>query len=63
MYAVNFKMKVAMVTPFYSPVIGGSESFIENMSYKLTQKGLKVDVITFNFRNSKAPEKDLNQPF
>lgn len=37
-----------MVTPFYYPIIGGTESFIENISIKLNEKGISTDIMTFN---------------
>jgi glycosyltransferase involved in cell wall biosynthesis len=43
-------MKVLMVTPFYFPIIGGTESFIESLSLKLSQLGVHTDVLTFNFK-------------
>ncbi|MHA1834601.1 MAG: glycosyltransferase family 4 protein [Candidatus Baldrarchaeia archaeon] len=41
-------MKVLMVTPFYYPIIGGTESFIESISIKLNEKGINTDIMSFN---------------
>jgi len=41
-------MKVLMVTPFYYPVIGGTESFIESLSLGLNEIGTQADILTFN---------------
>lgn len=41
-----------MVTPFYHPVIGGTESFIESISHTLNQKGITVDILTLNLRSN-----------
>jgi glycosyltransferase involved in cell wall biosynthesis len=48
-------MKVLMVTPFYSPVIGGTESFIQSTSVKLNEIGVSADVLTFNFDGRGRP--------
>jgi len=48
-------MKVLMVTPFYCPVIGGTESFIQTASLKLNEIGIKTDVLTFNISDSGRP--------
>jgi len=42
-------MKVLMVTPYYFPIIGGTESFIESISLKLNQIGITAEILTFNF--------------
>ncbi|MHA1834035.1 MAG: glycosyltransferase family 4 protein [Candidatus Baldrarchaeia archaeon] len=44
-----------MVTPFYYPIIGGTESFIENVSTKLTEKGINTDIMTFNVNQKWKP--------
>ncbi|HVP92762.1 MAG TPA: glycosyltransferase family 4 protein [Acidobacteriota bacterium] len=41
-------MKVLMVTPFYTPVIGGTESFIQSTSMKLNEIGISTDILTYN---------------
>jgi glycosyltransferase involved in cell wall biosynthesis len=48
-------MKVAMITPFYYPVIGGTESQIENLSLKLNGMRISADIVTFNFDRSMKP--------
>jgi len=48
-------MKILMITPFYYPIIGGSESQIENLSLKLNKMGLSTDIVTFNFNESIKP--------
>jgi len=45
-------MKVLMVTPFYYPILGGSETQIENLSLKFNEIGLPTDIITFNFNEA-----------
>ncbi|MGD2066568.1 MAG: glycosyltransferase family 4 protein [Candidatus Bathyarchaeota archaeon] len=48
-------MKVLMLAPFYSSVIGGTEKFIETISLQLNQMHVATDVLTFNMkRNSSA---------
>jgi len=37
-----------MVTPWFYPVIGGTESFVEEISIKLTDLGVPTDVMTFD---------------
>ncbi|HML02446.1 MAG TPA: glycosyltransferase family 4 protein [Candidatus Bathyarchaeia archaeon] len=44
-----------MVTPFYYPVIGGTESFIQNASLRLNEIGIKTDVLTFNLSGGDRP--------
>jgi glycosyltransferase involved in cell wall biosynthesis len=41
-------MRVAMLTPYYYPVIGGTERLIENISLRLNEKGVPTDIITLN---------------
>jgi len=41
-------MRVIMVTPSYSPIKGGTESLIQNLSRKLNEIGVETDVMTFN---------------
>ncbi|MEM2293050.1 MAG: glycosyltransferase family 4 protein [Nitrososphaerota archaeon] len=40
--------RILMVTPFYFPVLGGTESFIANVSVKLNGIGMQTDIMTFN---------------
>lgn len=44
-----------MITPFYYPIIGGSESQIENLSLKLNEMGISTDIVTFNFNELIKP--------
>ena len=48
-------MKVLMVTPFYSPVIGGTESFIQSTSLKLNEIGIQTDVLSLDFDDNLHP--------
>ncbi|NWF86636.1 glycosyltransferase family 4 protein [Candidatus Bathyarchaeota archaeon] len=48
-------MKILMVTPFYYPIVGGTESFIENISIKLNEKGILTDIMTFNIDQTWKP--------
>jgi glycosyltransferase involved in cell wall biosynthesis len=41
-------MKVLMVTPSYYPILGGTESLIENLSLQLSKMGIHTDIMTFN---------------
>jgi len=44
-----------MVTPYYIPVIGGTESFIQSTSAKLNELGVSTDVLTFNLDSCGYP--------
>lgn len=44
-----------MITPFYYPVIGGTESQIQNLSIKLNELGVNTDILTFNINQSWKP--------
>jgi glycosyltransferase involved in cell wall biosynthesis len=48
-------MKVLMVTPFYYPVLGGSETQIESLSLKLKKAGTPTDIMTFNLNEKGKP--------
>jgi len=37
-----------MVTPYYYPIIGGTETFVETISLKLNELGVHTDIMTFN---------------
>ena len=37
-----------MVTPYYYPVVGGTETVIEDLSVKLMEMGIAADVMTFD---------------
>jgi len=59
-------MRIAMVTPFFSPLIGGTEIFIEEISSKLNKKGLLTDIFTFDFGStsilSDEKREKVNEP-
>lgn len=44
-----------MVTPYYYPVIGGTERVIEQLSTQLSKKGIYTDIITINFSQTIKP--------
>lgn len=44
-----------MVTPYYVPVIGGTESFIRSTSLKLNEMGVSTDILTFNLDRNGYP--------
>jgi len=48
-------MRILMVTPSYYPIIGGTESFIEDISLKLNEMGKTTDVLTFNIDQTWKP--------
>ncbi|MEM3697188.1 MAG: glycosyltransferase family 4 protein [Candidatus Bathyarchaeia archaeon] len=48
-------MKVLMVTPFYYPVLGGSETQIENLSLELNAIGISTDIMTFSLNKLGNP--------
>jgi glycosyltransferase involved in cell wall biosynthesis len=48
-------MKILMITPFYYPIIGGSETQIENLAINLNKIGMRTDVVTFNFDEMMRP--------
>lgn len=48
-------MKVLMITPFYYPVIGGTETFIQNVSIELKKMDVDTDIMTFNFSEKMKP--------
>jgi glycosyltransferase involved in cell wall biosynthesis len=48
-------MKVLMVTPFYYPVIGGTESFIQSVSIELNKMHVDTDIMTFNLSEKMKP--------
>jgi glycosyltransferase involved in cell wall biosynthesis len=51
----DLQMKVLMITPFYYPIVGGSETQIENISLKLNEAGITADIMTFNFARALKP--------
>jgi len=48
-------MKIAMVTPTYYPIIGGTESTVQTLASKLDERGIHTDVITFNMNKTWEP--------
>jgi glycosyltransferase involved in cell wall biosynthesis len=48
-------MKVLIVTPSYSPIIGGSETLAKIFSIKLNEIGIHADVMTFNMNEKWKP--------
>lgn len=48
-------MRVLMVTPFYHPITGGTESLIAEIARKLNEMGEHVDIMTFNINQSWRP--------
>jgi glycosyltransferase involved in cell wall biosynthesis len=44
-----------MLTPYYYPILGGSETQIENLSLKLNEVGVSTDIMTFNFDEAGKP--------
>lgn len=40
-------MKVAMISPFFYPTVGGTEVFVEKISSKLNETGIETDIFTF----------------
>jgi glycosyltransferase involved in cell wall biosynthesis len=41
-------MRVLMVTPSYYPIKGGAETVIHDLSVKLNEMGIQIDILTFN---------------
>lgn len=60
-------MKVLIVAPSYSPIIGGSETLARIFSLKLNEIGIHADVMTFNMNEKWKPiwkeETYENGPF
>lgn len=48
-------MKVLMLTPSYSPIVGGTERVVQNLTLKLNQNGIHTDVMTFNMNEKWNP--------
>ncbi len=48
-------MKILMITPFYYPIIGGTESVIENISINLNKIGTFTDIMTFSINRTWKP--------
>jgi glycosyltransferase involved in cell wall biosynthesis len=49
-------MKVLMVTPSYSPIVGGTETFVQQLALKLNGQGISGDVMTCNMNSKWKPE-------
>jgi glycosyltransferase involved in cell wall biosynthesis len=47
-----------MVTPWYYPIIGGTERVVETFSLKLIEHNIHSDVLTFNYRNHRPVWRD-----
>ena len=41
-------MKVLMVTPSFYPIIGGTETYVRNLTCALNRSGVQADILTFN---------------
>jgi glycosyltransferase involved in cell wall biosynthesis len=52
---VGFLMKVLIVTPSYAPIIGGSEKLVRNIAFRLNEKGIHTDIMTFNMEKKWRP--------
>jgi glycosyltransferase involved in cell wall biosynthesis len=48
-------MKVLMLTPSYSPIVGGTETAVKNLAINLNKIGIKTDVMTFNMDKKWEP--------
>ncbi len=55
-------MKVLMLAPFYSSVIGGTEKFIETVTLKLNQMHVQTDVLTFNLKRDSSMFNEEARP-
>jgi len=51
-------MKIAQVCPRYYPHIGGVETYVKEVSERLTKKGLEIEVLTTN-PSERLPEEDV----
>lgn len=49
-------MRVLMVTPVFSPIKGGTETVVQNLSIELKKTGVSVDVMTFNMNQKWDPK-------
>jgi len=41
-------MRILMVTPSYSPILGGTETYVEQLTQRLNEKGVEADIMTLN---------------
>jgi len=48
-------MRVLMLTPSYYPIIGGTESAVQSLAFKLNEMGVYTDVMTFNMNEKWNP--------
>jgi len=48
-------MKIAIVTPSYYPIVGGTESAVQSLASELNERGVHADVITFNMDKKWEP--------
>jgi glycosyltransferase involved in cell wall biosynthesis len=48
-------MKVLIVTPSYYPILGGTETYVRQLTQKLNQKGVDADVMTLNMDSKWRP--------
>ena len=48
-------MKVLMLTPSYSPIVGGTERVVQNLALKLNEAGIQTDVLTLNMTEKWNP--------
>ena len=51
-------MKVLMVTPSFRPILGGTETYVEQLTIALNRKGVTTDVMTFNMDSKWNPVKE-----
>ena len=49
-------MRVLMVTPGFSPIKGGTETVVRNLSLELNKIGVDADVMTFNMNRKWNPK-------
>jgi glycosyltransferase involved in cell wall biosynthesis len=49
-------MRVLMATPSYSPIVGGAETVIRNLSIGLNNIGIDTDIMTFNMNQKWRPQ-------
>ena len=48
-------MRILMVTPSYYPTLGGTETYVEQLTQKLNEKGVKADIMTLNMASKWNP--------
>src|SRR5688572_13989353 len=51
-------MRILMLTQFYSPIIGGEERHVQDLSIELVKRGHQVTVATLSIRGTPAFEVD-----